>query len=152
MAINGTFGRLFKWLKLAIAVRKQDIIYRAALRKKAVEHREKCILQKEERAEAKEKSIQEARDQFNTDHAADYEAFEKHLEELKRKEEDEYGSEDEDSQKEEVEPPTKPEYDPKEVEEKFDEDNPEIEIPEEVPVEVDQDWDIDETEQQQLID
>ena len=44
------------------------------------------------------------------------------MEEMKRKEEDEYGSEDDDSGKEEVEPPTKPEFDPKEVEEKFDED------------------------------
>jgi len=152
MAINITFGKLFKWLKLAITVRKQDIIYRAALRKKAVEHREKCIAQKEERAEAKDKAIQEAKDQFNNDHAADYEAYEKYEEEQKKKAEDEYGSEGDDSDKEEVVAPEKPEFESKDCEEKFDEDNPEVEIPEEVPVEVDQDWDIDETEQQQLID
>ena len=38
---NATFGRLFKWLTLAIATRKQDIISRKAQNKKAREHRER---------------------------------------------------------------------------------------------------------------
>lgn len=47
--------------------------------------------------------------------------------------------------------PEKPEFDPKEIEEKFDDDNPEIDIPDEVPVEMDNDWDLDEAEEEAAI-
>jgi len=39
---NITFGKLYKWLQLAINTRKTDIIYRKAHSKRAREHREKC--------------------------------------------------------------------------------------------------------------
>jgi triphosphoribosyl-dephospho-CoA synthetase len=74
-AHNPTFGKLFKWLTLAIATRKGDIIYRKAHSKKAREHREKCQEQLNERTEAKAKAIEDAMEQFNTDHAADFEAY-----------------------------------------------------------------------------
>lgn len=42
-AYNMTLGKLFKWLQLAIKTRKEDIIRRKAMRKKAREHRESQI-------------------------------------------------------------------------------------------------------------
>lgn len=38
-----TLGKLYKWLLLAIKTRKEDIIRRKAMRKKAREHREHQI-------------------------------------------------------------------------------------------------------------
>lgn len=40
-AHNPTFGRLFKWLKLAVDTRKADITHRLAMAKKARDEREK---------------------------------------------------------------------------------------------------------------
>jgi len=40
---NMTLGKLFKWLQLAIRTRKEDIIRRKALKKRAREHREALI-------------------------------------------------------------------------------------------------------------
>jgi len=42
-AVNPTFGKLFKWLKLAIATRKSDIIYRKAHNKRSEETRQSCL-------------------------------------------------------------------------------------------------------------
>jgi len=72
--------------------------------------------------------------------------------EQKKKAEDDYGSESENEDQEPKEAPVKPEFDPKEHEEKFDEDNPEIEIPPEVPVDQDNDWDLGDDEELLLID
>lgn len=72
---NATFGKLYKWLISALMTRKADIIYRKAHSKKAREHREKCEEQAAERKEARAKFIEDAQEQFNTDHAADFEAY-----------------------------------------------------------------------------
>lgn len=42
-AYNMTLGKLFKWLLLSIQTRKQDIIRRKALKRKAKEERELLI-------------------------------------------------------------------------------------------------------------
>jgi len=57
---NTTFGKLFRWLQLAISTRKTDIIYRKAHSKKAREHRDKCEEQAAERKESRVKYIEDA--------------------------------------------------------------------------------------------
>jgi hypothetical protein len=72
---------------------------------------------------------------------------------LRKKENDEYGEEagsaNEDD--EEKEPPVKPLFNEKEVMDKFDEDNPEIEIPPEVVDSINNDWTLSEEEEQKLV-
>jgi hypothetical protein len=69
-AYNPTFGKIFKWLTLAIETRKTDIITRKAMNKKARENREHLITQSEEREEARKTMINEAEEQFYTDNDA----------------------------------------------------------------------------------
>ena len=57
---NPTFGKLFKWLKLALETRKTDITTRKALSKKARENRESLIQQSADRDENRQKMIDEA--------------------------------------------------------------------------------------------
>lgn len=73
---------------------------------------------------------------------------------LKRKENEEYGEEAGSNQDEEEdkEPPTKPVFNEKEVMDKFDEENPEIEIPAEVVDQVHNDWVLTEEEEAKLVD
>jgi len=69
----------------------------------------------------------------------------------KEKAEQDYASEDEDEDAEAKEPPQKPIFEEQEHFDKFDEENPPIEIPEEIPVEVDNDWPMNEEEEEALI-
>lgn len=57
---NPTFGKLFKWLKLALETRKTDITTRKALSKKARENRERMIQESADRDENRQKMIDEA--------------------------------------------------------------------------------------------
>ena len=120
---------------------------RKAHNKKAREHREKCEEQAAERKEARAKYLEDAQEQFNVDHAADFDAYDNYVAEQQRKANDEYGSEEEEEEGEPKEAPVKPEFESKEHEEKFDEDNPEVEIPAEVPEEMDNDWDLAEEDE-----
>jgi hypothetical protein len=56
---NPTFGKIFKWLRLAIDTRKVDITTRKAMSKKARENRESLIQQSSDRDEARAKMIEE---------------------------------------------------------------------------------------------
>lgn len=61
------FGRLFKWLTLAIHVRKHDITRRHALQKRAKEDRENKILQNEQIEIKKEEYLVDVQAQFKAD-------------------------------------------------------------------------------------
>ena len=68
------FSKLFKWLQQAIALRKQDIIRRKALAKRASEIREAKIAEKAKREQDRETFLNEARDKFTADNEALIEA------------------------------------------------------------------------------
>ncbi len=54
------FGKLFKWLTTAISLRKQDIVRRKALARKAKENREQKLKASEERAINREQYLNDA--------------------------------------------------------------------------------------------
>jgi len=137
---NATFGKLFKWLWLALQTRKTDIIYRKAHTKKQRELREKALEASAERKENRAATIKDAEEQFMADHEADFTAYDTYVADQKRKENEEYDDESEEEGAEEKEIPTKPEFNAKEVEDKFDEENPDVEIPAEVAIQKDNDW------------
>lgn len=58
---------------------------------------------------------------------------------------------EEDEEKANKEPPVLPVFDPSETIQKFDEENPEIEIPNEIVDEIDNDWVLDEGETEAVI-
>lgn len=63
---------------------------------------------------------------------------------------EEHGSEDEDDRAN-VDPPVMPEFDRADAEGRFDDENPEVIIPDEVVDHVDNDWLLDEDEKEQLV-
>lgn len=69
-----SFGKLFKWLTGAIALRKQDIIRRKAITKRDTEFREEKIKEKQTRAENRETFLLEASEKFAADNADAIEA------------------------------------------------------------------------------
>lgn len=75
------------------------------------------------------------------------------MEDERIKAEQEYGEEedDEDEEAENKEPPTMPEFNQQEMEDKFDDEFNEIEIPGEVVDEIDNDWVLPEEEWDTLI-
>lgn len=64
---SGSFGKIFKWLSTAIALRKQDIIRRKALTRKSRENREAKIKASEERAVNRETYLNDAQEKFKED-------------------------------------------------------------------------------------
>lgn len=139
------FSKLFKWLQSAIALRKQDIVRRKALAKRAQENREAKIAEKEKHGQDREAFLTEAREKFNTDNEALIETCNKYAA-LQAKRE---AGEEIDAAGEELlaqDPPVAPILNMKEFEDKFDSENPEIEIPDEVKHESDNDWLLDETQ------
>jgi len=147
------FGKVFKWLSTAISLRKQDIIRRKALTRKARENREQKQKADEERKVNRENYLNEAQDKFKEDNRDQIEAFEKWEEEERVKAAQEYGEEldDEEEDAENKEPPTMPEFNQLEMEEKFDDEFNEIVIPDEVVDEIDNDWVMESEEWDTLI-
>jgi len=125
-AYSTSFGKVFKWLSTAIALRKQDIIRRKAMTRRARENREQKIKAAEERSVNRETYLNEALEKFKDDNKEQIESYEKFEEEEKIKKEQEYGEEEasEDEDAENKEPPTMPDFDNhgKEMEEKFDDE------------------------------
>ena len=78
-------GKLYKWNKMAIEGRKQDITRRKVLQKKGKEEREMKQSQFEERKKNRETFLAEALTKFNEDHAEEIEAYNKYQEEQKAK-------------------------------------------------------------------
>lgn len=139
-------------MSLALATRKSDIITRKANTKKARENRESLIQQSEDRETARKTMIEEAEELFKTEHAADQEAYDAYVQKQKELAEEEYADESEGEEgAEKAEPPVEPKFEAAEHFEKFDEDNPPIEIPAEIPVQVDNDWPMTEEEEEQNI-
>lgn len=96
----------------------------------------------------------EAEEKFKDDHREEIENYEKWIAEKEAKENEEYGDELDDDENEnplDKEPPTLPEFVAEEYLEKFDEDNPEIYIPDEVVDDIDNDWPMTEDEEAELI-
>jgi|LauGreDrversion4_2_1035121.scaffolds.fasta_scaffold508027_3 hypothetical protein len=87
------FAKIFKWLQSAISLRKQDIIRRKALTRKARENRESRIKAAEERAVNRENYMNDAADKFKEDNREAIEAFERWQEEERIKANQEYGEE-----------------------------------------------------------
>lgn len=150
---SSAFGKIFKWLSTAVALRKQDIIRRKALTRKARENREAKIKASEERAVNRETYLNDACEKFKEDNRDQIEAYEKWEEEERIKASQEYGEEldDEEEDAENKEPPVMPEFNKAEMEEKFDDEFNEIEIPDEVVDDIDNDWVLSEEEWDTLI-
>lgn len=151
---NPGLGKLFKWNKMAIEGRKTDITRRLALQKKAKEDREMKQSQFEERKKNREAFLEESRTKFKEDNADQIEAYNKYIADKQAKEAQEYGEEqasENEDEAEQEEPPTLPEFDEAEAGEKFDEENPEVEIPDEIIDDINNDWVLDEAETEALI-
>lgn len=143
---NMTFGRLFKWLKLAVQSRKADIIRRMAKIHKERDEREQKIKAKEERLAKRNSDLEEAKEKFNEEHKEEIDAYEAWK--AKQAEgDDQYGEEDEDDEddaKKNKDPPMLPIFDQKEFLLKWDEETPDIIISDELTDDVDNDWVLDE--------
>ena len=125
-----------------------------ALQKKAKEDREMKQKQFEERKQAKEANLEESRAKFKEDNADQIDAYNKHVADKKAKDAQEYGEEaasENEDEAEQEEPPTLPEFDEVEAGEKFDEENPEVEIPDEIVDDINNDWILDDAEKDALI-
>lgn len=150
---NMTFGRLFKWLKLAVQSRKHDIVRRMAKIHKERDEREQKIRAKEERANKRQADLDEAKEKFNEEHKDEIDAYEAWK--AKQAEgDDQYGEEDEDDDedvKKNKDPPVLPVFDQQEFLTKWDEDTPDIIISQELTNDVDNDWVLDEDQQQEQI-
>jgi hypothetical protein len=92
--------RLFKWLQAALALRKQDIIRRKDLTRRARDNREVKLRQQEERANNREAYLSDAQEKFKEDNREQIELFEKWEEEERIKASQEYGEELDDEDEE----------------------------------------------------
>lgn len=75
---NPGLGKLYKWLKMAIEGRKNDITRRKANQKKALEERTVKQAQFEERKKNRETFIEESTQKFKDDHAEEIEVYNKY--------------------------------------------------------------------------
>jgi hypothetical protein len=152
---SNSFEKLFRWLDLAIKLRMQDIVKRKAQIRAARENRMLKIKAAEERATNRETYLAEAMEKFKEDNREQIETFEKYEEAERIKREQEYGEEEgsEDEEAEAKEVPTMPDFaqHTQDTEEKFDDEFPEIEIPEEVAEQIDNDWVLSEEDLEALI-
>ena len=140
-------GKLYKWLKMALDNRKQDIIRRKAIAKKNREEKASKEEALAKRDADREQFLLDKESEFNEVNKEDIETYNKWKEEQERLAEQDYGeekgSEDED-EKANAEPPSLPEFDKEEMEEKFDDENPPIDIPPEAEDDINNDWVLEE--------
>jgi hypothetical protein len=87
------FGKVFKWLSSALALRKQDIIRRKAQTKRSRENREAKIKSDEERATNRENYLKEALEKFQEDNKEQIDTYTQYVEDERVKAEQEYGEE-----------------------------------------------------------
>lgn len=99
-AYHNGLGKLFKWLKMAITARKQDIVRRKAIWTKNRDDKTSREEAKNKRAEDREQYLIDQEAAFNEANKEDIDIYNKWMEEQKAKEEEDYGeekgSEDED--------------------------------------------------------
>jgi len=79
-------GKLFKWLKMAISTRKQDVIRRKAIQKKNTEEKASRVEAKEKREADREQFLADKESEFNEVNREDIEIYRKWKEEQDRKE------------------------------------------------------------------
>merc|ERR1719148_607166 len=138
-------GKLYKWLKMALDNRKQDIIRRKAIAKKNREEKASKEEALAKRDADREQFLLDKESEFNEVNKEDIETYNKWKEEQERLAEQDYGeekgSEDED-EKANAEPPSLPE---------FDNENPPIDIPPEAEDDINNDWVLEEDQELELI-
>ena len=153
-AYNMTLGKLFKWMLLAIQNRKNDVIRRKALKKKAREDREKAIESAEQREQRRVQELEQAHEKFKEDHREEIDAALRAEQEELNKQNDEYGEENADEEEKDQKPkekPVMPVFEEEEFLTKWDEENPAIAIPDEVIDDIDNDWLLSEEQEDAFI-
>ena len=108
---------------MAITTRKNDIIRRKAIQKRNREEKTSREEAKAKREADREQFLSDKEVEFNEANKEDIEAYNKWKEEQERVAEQDYGEEagsEDEEEKANQEPPTLPEFDRKEAEEKFD--------------------------------
>lgn len=149
---NMLLGKLFKWLKLAIETRKLDIVKRMALIAKNRNDREQKMQLKQERETKRETELTEAMEKFADDHRDEIEVYQQ-WKSKQAEGEDGYGEEDEDEDaaSKSKEPPALPKFEEKEFLEKWDDENPDIDIQANQEDDIDNDWVLEEEERAEQI-
>jgi hypothetical protein len=140
---SAIMGRLLKWLLGAVKLRKQDVTRRISLQKRAKDAREEAILKEDKRKERMTADVKEAEARFLDDHRDEIDAAHAYA---NRDQND-----DEDAEKEKEQPPVMPVFNKEEFLAKWLLENPQVEIPEEVKDDVDNDWVLSPSETEYLI-
>ena len=70
-------SKLYKWLVLCIKTRKDEITYRKAGRKKAIQQRDQMIQKEQERQIRQEQELVEAEAKFSEEHKEEIELAQK---------------------------------------------------------------------------
>jgi hypothetical protein len=135
-------GRLLKWLLAAFKLRRQDIIRRKALQRKARDYREDQIQKEAKRQERMQQETQEAEQQFIVDHKEEIDAAIA----WSQRDPVQSGDEEEGEPAEKEVPPVMPVFNTQEFLAKWLIENPAFEIPEEVVFDVDNDWVLSQSE------
>lgn len=92
-AYHTGLGKLYKWLKMAIDSRKQDIIRRKAIQKKNLEEKASKEEAKAKREADREQFLLDKEQEFMDANREDIEIFNKWQEEQKKLAEEDYGEE-----------------------------------------------------------
>ncbi len=133
---SSVLGRLFKWVTAMAKIRKQDIIRRKALQKKAKDAREEATQKETKRKERLNSELADAEAKFNEDHKDEIEAAMAHQLLVAANAEDKPAEECV-----ATEPvPQMPVFNKQDFLAKWLTENPVIEIPEAVADDVDNDW------------
>lgn len=152
-------SKLYKWASLCVRTRKDEVTYRKAQRKKAIQQREQLIQKEEERKNRLQIELGEAENKFAEEHKEEIELAQKWEQDQQVQQEDDYGEEgegDDDGGKSAIdtrrqERPEMPVFNKEEFLRKWLEENPVIEIPPEYTPEVDADWVLTQEEEQSLV-
>lgn len=139
---NYSLGLCFRWLQLAIESRKRDIASRLNKSKIKREERLNKIEEDKQRTNDRKEASQEAADKFEVENKADIEKYNDFIAAKEAGEEPELEDDEE---------PIKPAFDEKYFLFNWDEDHPAIEIPPEVVDDVDNDWIIEATKKDDVI-
>eukprot|EP00347_Sterkiella_histriomuscorum_P002901 403366357 len=151
-AYNMTIGKLFKWLLLAIRTRKDDIIRRKALQKKAREHRDSQIEKSKAREIQHANDLRDAQQKFLDDHRDEIDAYNKYQQDLIDRGGADRQPTDEDAPADgQQQPPVLPVFNEADWQVQWLNDNPEVQIPEQVVEDKDIDWYMTIEEEDQLI-
>ena len=137
---------------MAIDTRKQDVIRRKAIQKKNREEKASKEEAKAKREADREAFLLEQENLFNEQNKDDIEIYMKWKEDQDRLAKQEYGEEvGSEEEVEEKEPPVLPEFDKREMEEKFDYENEPIIIPPDTEPDINNDWVLDEDQEAELV-